>query len=183
VQNFAFWRLHGWLDDMWERYRRERHLSEDDADYQQALMDQCEEMHRLGNAAPPQSQDAGTDGGSSQTETGVFATQIAPILNTYCGGSVCHGADSPTLGLALAGASASTVRTGLVGQRASEVALSLVQPGNPDQSWLYRKLTGNFDGIDCSTTRCTQMPPAGARPSDAQIALIRTWIAGGATAD
>jgi hypothetical protein len=183
VQNFAFWRLHVWLDEMWERYRRARNLGEDDADYQQALIDQCHEMHMLGNAAPLQSQDAGTDGGSSQTETGFFATQVAPILNNYCGGSVCHGADSPTLGLALAGTSPSTVRTELVGQRASEVALSLVEPGNPDQSWLYRKLTGNFDGIDCSATRCTQMPLAGARPSDDQIALIRTWIAGGATAE
>jgi hypothetical protein len=182
VQNFAFWRLHVWLDEMWERFRRARGLGEDAADYQQALIEQCEEMHTLGQAAPPEDAGAPTSDPASQ-ETGVFATQIAPILNTYCGGSACHGADSPTLGLALTGAPPSQVRLGLVGQRASEVALSLVEPGNPDQSWLYRKLSGNFDGVDCSGTQCTAMPLAGAKPSDDQIALIRAWIAAGATTD
>jgi len=184
VQNFAFWRLHGWIDEMWERFRRARGLSEDDADYQQALIDQCEEMHRLGDAPPPQSSGAGgaSSGGASSQETGVFATQIAPIFTAHCGGSVCHGAESPTLGLALTGAP-SVVRLGLVGQRASEVTLSLVEPGNPDQSWLYRKVSVNFDGIDCSATQCTAMPLAGTKPSDDEIALIRAWIAAGATAD
>ena len=179
VQNFAFWRLHVWIDEMWERYRRVLGVGEDDPHYQQALIDQCEEMHELGNARPLENQDAGP----APTETGVFATEVAPTFSSYCGGSVCHGADSPTLGLALAGTRPSIVREGLVGQPASESALSLVEPGQPEQSWLYLKLTGNFAGIDCNTSRCTSMPPAGTRPSDEEIERIRAWIAAGATAD
>ena len=187
VQNFAFWRLHGWIDEMWERYRRARGLGEDDNDYQQALIDQCEEMHKLGEALPPQSPDAGiagSDGGTSaSTETGAFATQVAPILNSHCAGSVCHGADSPTLGLALAAAAPSVIRAGLVGKRASEAPLALVDPGKPEQSWLYLKLTGNFAAVDCTTSRCTTMPPAGTKPSTQDVERIRAWIAAGAGPD
>jgi hypothetical protein len=187
VQNFAFWRLHVWIDDMWERYRQARGLGEDDPDYQQALIGQCEEMHLLGEALPIESQnagDAGADSGTSDpTETGVFATQIAPIFNSYCGGSVCHGADSPTLGLALAGAQPSVIRAGLVGQQASEAAMALVEPGEPEQSWLYLKITDNFAAVDCNTSRCTAMPPAGVKPNAQEVERIRSWIAAGATAD
>ncbi len=187
VQDFAFWRLHIWMDEMWERFRRARGLGEDDANYQKALIDQCEEMHVLGEAPPPESVDAGIagpDGGTSApAETGVFATQVAPIFNSLCGGSVCHGADSPTLGLALAGAQPSVIRTGLVGQQATEAAMALIEPGKPEQSWLYLKLTGNFAGVDCNTSRCTTMPPAGMSPNAQQLESIRSWIAAGATPD
>jgi hypothetical protein len=183
VQNFAFWRLHVWIDDMWERYRRARGLGEDDADYQQALFEQCEEMHELGKALPPTTQDGmeeDSDGGTSPPETGLFATEVAPVLSSYCGGSVCHGADSPTLGLTLAGAQASVVREGLVGEQSSEVSMALVEPGEPEQSWIYLKITGNFAGVDCNIARCTAMPPAGTTPSEQEIERIRAWIAAGA---
>jgi hypothetical protein len=186
VQNFAFWRLHVWIDEMWERYRRLRGLGEDDPDYQQALLEQCEEMHTLGEALPPDADAgiAGLGGGPpAAVETGTFATQVAPILTSYCGGSVCHAAESPTLGLALAGAAPSTIRTGLVGEQASEAPLALVEPGKPELSWLYLKLTDNFAGVDCKTSRCTAMPPAGAGPSAQDIERIRSWIAAGAGAD
>lgn len=183
VQNYAFWRLHVWIDEMWEGYRSARGLEEDDPDYQQALIAQCEEMHSLGEAKPP-AEDAGVtnqDGGSAlPAETGVFATQVAPIFNSSCGGSVCHGADSPTLGLALTGAQPSVVREGLVAQQSSEVPLALVEPGEPEQSWLYLKITGSFENVDCSANQCTKMPPSGTGPSDEEIERIRAWIAAGA---
>jgi hypothetical protein len=181
VQNFAFWRLHVWIDDMWERYRRARGLGEDDPDYQLALIEQCEEMHELGKALPPTAAvEEGSDGGPSPAETGLFATEVAPVFNSYCGGSVCHGADSPTLGLALAGAQASVIREGLVGKQSSEVSMALVEPGEPEQSWIYLKLTGNFAAVDCNVGSCTSMPPAGMKPSEQEIERIRAWIAAGA---
>jgi hypothetical protein len=181
VQNFAFWRLHGWIDDMWQRYRDARNIGEDDPVYQKSLIAECEEMMELdrrdaGTASPNgASQDA-----SASAETGVFATVIAPIFQAYCNG--CHGALSPTQGLTLAGAQPSSVRQGLVGTQSTEVSMALVQPGDPDHSWLYRKITGNFDGIDCMGCKTT-MPLAGTKPTAAEIDSIRSWIAAGATAD
>ena len=64
-----------------------------------------------------------------------------------------------------------------------EYDLALIEPGKPDQSWLYLKLTGSFDGVDCSRATCTQMPVAGERPSDEEVARIKTWIENGATGD
>jgi hypothetical protein len=75
------------------------------------------------------------------------------------------------------------VRAGLVGRRSTEVSLALVEAGRSEDSWLYRKLTGNFEGIDCSKGFCTRMPPAGITPDDAAIEQVRAWIAAGATAD
>lgn len=47
VKHLAFWRLHGWLDDVWQRYRQAKGLRDDDPQYLQALRAQCEEMHAL----------------------------------------------------------------------------------------------------------------------------------------
>lgn len=185
LRNFAFWRLHGWLDDMWERYRVARGLSESDPDYQAELLAQCEEMHELGKALPLDAGTGGQDGGmDAGAETGVFATEVAPIFNSYCSGSQCHGADSATLGLTLAGTQPSVVREGLVGQQSSQQpTLALVQAGQPEQSWIYRKISGDFAGVDCSSGTCSRMPPAGMGLSEEEIERIRSWIAAGATAD
>jgi hypothetical protein len=53
--------------------------------------------------------------------------------------------------------------------------LSLVVPGNPDMSLLYRKLT---DMPPCGS----RMPPTGALTA-AEIGRFRTWIANGALDD
>jgi hypothetical protein len=184
VQNFAFWRLHGWIDEMWERYRRAAGLRDSDPDYQQALIDQCEEMHELGKASPPEPGSVMFPPSGSPMETGVFATEVAPIFTARCGGSVCHGADSPTLGLSLAGTQASVVREGLVGRPSAELpTLSLIEPGEPEQSWLYRKVSDNFDGVDCNVASCTRMPLGGASLTADELERIRNWVATGATAD
>lgn len=185
VRNYAFWRLHVWLDDMWERYRQAARLSDQDPGYLQALVDQCDEMHALDTRHLNPGLDAGAgrlDAGAP-VENGTFAREIAPIFGAYCGGSACHGADSPTLGLALTGAPPSTVRLSLVDQRATEVAMALVKPGAPEESWLYRKISNDFAGVDCSRGACTKMPPAGAGLAAQDVERIRAWIAAGATAD
>ncbi|WP_437900747.1 hypothetical protein [Sorangium sp. So ce124] len=169
----SFWRLHGWIDDMWERYRVAKGIGEDDASYKAEMIAQCDEMHALGHAAPPSS-------GPTTTETGVFAERVAPILNAYCTG--CHGAVAASQGLVLSDVAPSKVREALVGVTATEVELPLVDPGSPSTSWLFRKLTGDFSDIEC--TECgTAMPPAGVKPTDEEIQTIRAWIEAGATAE
>jgi hypothetical protein len=111
-------------------------------------------------------------------EKGEFATRVAPILQTYCRG--CHAVGTTQAGLALTGLPASEARENLVNVHASEVDMALVEPGAPQRSWLIRKLTGDFTGIDCGSCKTT-MPLAGARPSAAELEIIRAWIAAGAT--
>ncbi|MDX2010160.1 MAG: hypothetical protein SFW67_08225 [Myxococcaceae bacterium] len=177
VYNASFWRLHGWLDDVWERYRRARGLTAD-ADYRAALEAQCREMvdldeRRLTPAAG--SPDAGAPG-----ETGVFALQVRPALERACG--TCHGTTAPTLGLTLGGATTSRdIVAGLVNVRSSQVELPLVAPGSPERSWLYLKAAGTFDGVVCDSCK-TVMPPAGERLSATELERLRSWIAAGASA-
>lgn len=178
VRNFAFWRLHGWIDDMWTRYREARGLGEDQPEYQALLVEQCEEMHELAKATAidPESMEAKT-----YDETGVFAEDVAPIFSAYCAGSQCHAAASPTLGVSLTGAAPSAIRQGLLGETSTEMpALSLIEPGSPEDSWVFRKISGDFSGLDCSTGVCTRMPPAGMGPTADEIETIRSWIADGA---
>jgi hypothetical protein len=202
----AFWRLHGWIDDMWERYRRAKGIGEDDLAYQAELIAQCVEMHELDrrNLVPP----TPVDGGPG--EFGVFATEIAPIFDTYCFG--CHGVVAPSQGLVLSGVRPSQVWQAIVSQPSSETMMPLIDPAVLQTSWLMRKLTGDFTGISCTRLdgqvgshddhehgdhhhaaavlvgapltgleACkTRMPIAGARPSDEEIDRIRAWIAAGA---
>ncbi|WP_224366712.1 hypothetical protein [Hyalangium versicolor] len=169
----AFWRLHTWIDDMWERYRVAKGIGEEDEAYKAEMQAQCEEMHMLEKAPKP-------NDGTAAVETGVFAEKIAPIFKSYCSG--CHDIVSPSKGVVLAGTAASTIRVGLVGVKASEVDMNLIDPGSPATSWLYRKITGDMNGIQCSG--CTSpMPPAGAGPKAEEIETLRAWIAAGAAAD
>jgi hypothetical protein len=171
-----FWRLHGWIDAMWTRYRAANGLSDDDPTYRAVLVAQCEEMHLLTSSGHE------GHGGAGTNETGVFAESVMPIFRTYCTG--CHSAGTSSAGLTLTGngVTAAQVRGGLVGAPSTETRLALVEPGAPDDSWLVRKIEGNFDGIDCQSCKTT-MPQAGSKPSEADVATIRAWIAAGATAD
>jgi hypothetical protein len=45
LANKRFWRLHGWIDAIWTKYRAAKHLGEDDPVYKQALLDAQSGMH------------------------------------------------------------------------------------------------------------------------------------------
>lgn len=47
VHNRVFWELHGWIDNIWERYRVAKGLTSEDPEYVGEIVGQCEEMHRL----------------------------------------------------------------------------------------------------------------------------------------
>lgn len=185
VRNFMFWKLHGWIDDIWERYRRAKGLSPDDPQLQRALEAQCLEMVALQprnrkGVAPGAGPAAAS--GSAPLETGVFAEQIRPVLDSTCAG--CHGAVGPNAGLSLGGPgiSSAEVIAGLVNAKATNREYDLVEPGLPERSWLFLKASGEAASATCSSG-CNResMPPAGLGFSELQLAALAQWIQNGAS--
>lgn len=103
-----------------------------------------------------------------------FAASILPILHPTCSATNCHGGSSPQEGLDLR----PPVAYGeLVNRACSQMpALLRVKPGDPDNSYFYRKL------LPCSPPNCggSRMPRNLPPLSTAQLDLIRNWILGGA---
>lgn len=99
---------------------------------------------------------------------------VGAIFERTCGGAACHiGEESPAHGLDLG---AEAAREGLVGIPSLEVPeLLRVEPGRPEDSYLYCKLVAECDD------RIGERMPAGAPPlSDSDLEAIRRWIAAGA---
>ncbi len=103
-----------------------------------------------------------------------FAAQIQPIFTNSCALSGCHSSGSAQAGMVLASGSAIA---NIVGVPSSEQpALQRVEPGNPDDSYLVRKIEGG-PGITGG-----QMPLNRTPLAQSQIDLIRLWITQGANA-
>jgi hypothetical protein len=186
IDNFMFWKLHGWIDDIWERYRVAKGLKPDEPKLKQALYDQCMEMHNLAHLFEGGS-GSGSDGGVTPlpTESGYFHEQVRPILDKYCMG--CHRGSSPEAGLVLAGqVSSASIVSSLVGARSTYGGqFQRVVAGNPNQSWLYLKVSGMAAGAGCTGATCRTgvMPPAGqVTLTSAELEVVRKWIADGAPA-
>lgn len=114
-----------------------------------------------------------TDGGNgNEPGDGVTLAQLQEnIFGAIC--SACHtGANAPR-GLRLDSLDNSYAY--LVNQAADEVPeLMRVNPGNPEQSYIIKKLEGAEDIVG------GRMPLGGPYLSDVQIDQVRTWIANGA---
>ena len=107
-------------------------------------------------------------------ESAGFAEGVQPILMKYC--VVCHVQGGAQGGLALyPDAWASTV-----GVRSAQSPLLLVDPGKPDASYLYLKLTGKHLAAEGAGEL---MPSPQAPLATAEIELIRRWIEQGARKD
>lgn len=102
-----------------------------------------------------------------------FKADVQPIFNTSCALAGCHSTDLPQSGLIL---SPGFAYNNLVMAPSTQAAPQLrVQPGDPDGSYLERKLAGS-PGIVGGV-----MPPNGTTPlTAAQRAKITQWIAEGA---
>ncbi|WP_111640508.1 hypothetical protein [Marinimicrobium alkaliphilum] len=128
-----------------------------------------------GSDTPPGGTNGNGNGNGNSNGNGdpepTLATIQQTIFSPIC--ATCHtGAGAPE-GLRLDSEQASYDH--LVEQPAQGVpALMRVDPGNPDDSYLVRKLEGGPDIVG------DRMPQGGASLSSAQIALIRDWIANGA---
>jgi hypothetical protein len=119
------------------------------------------------------------------TPSASFATDVMPILHTYCTSAACHGASSnPSGGLYLASAADSSY-THLVGVASVLLpAMKLVAPGDPENSFLMHKLDADQCAYDhdCTGGSCGTLMPRG-NPSAMPVGnrdTIRRWIAQGA---
>ena len=113
--------------------------------------------------------------GSKDTDTGAseppsFAVVRDDVLLLSCGFSSCHGGGAGGLTLDEAGA-----YDALVDVESTAAAGEIhVIPGDPDNSYLIKKLEAAPDIVD------DPMPPPLGGQDPADIELIRAWIAAGA---
>lgn len=184
IDNYMFWKLHGWIDKIWERYRVAKGLTPDEPKLQQALREQCQEMHRLGLVFDPSLADDPT--APLPAETGYFHEQVRPILENNCAG--CHGPKSPEGNLILGGnVSSAKIVENLVNVTSVRGGqFKRVVPSQPDQSWLYLKASGKAANAGCTGAMCNGqvMPPTGGPVTltTAELDILKKWIADGAPA-
>ena len=112
---------------------------------------------------------AATDDGAATVS---FAREINPLLRQRC--AVCHVTGQEPGLLSLIPAKSYDA---LVGQESVQSDLKRVEPGEPEQSYVYHKLVGSHleaggEGL--------QMPFASPPLNEAQIDLVKRWIAEGA---
>lgn len=143
--------------------------------------------------------DAGSDAGPPPA--GDYAS-VAQVFSTGCALSAsCHGGAGPgAAGLNLQAArDGETTYDALLVDVAScqYPPMPLVDPGNPDNSWLYVKMTGPHEGAritfepeagftppsGCGTTGAAPfgtLMPQGLSSPDPRAAIVRAWIENGA---
>ncbi len=100
-----------------------------------------------------------------------LSQDVAPILTQRC--VMCHIAGAAQGGLDLY----TNLWSAIVNVKSTESALNLVEPGEPDKSYLYLKLTGAQLSAGGSGA---QMPFQAGQLDAGQLELIRSWIAQGA---
>jgi len=100
----------------------------------------------------------------------VTFSQVQAIFNASCAVSGCHAGASPQQGMNL---SAGVAYANIVNVASVQnPALSRITPDDPDNSYLFRKISGtNITG---------SRMPLGGTLSAAQIDLVRDWIEAGA---
>jgi hypothetical protein len=185
IGNYMFWKLHGWIDGVWQRYRKAKGLADDEPKLSEALLDQCREMHQLGRTIDPTLVQDPT--GPLPEEHGYFHETVRPALDRVCSG--CHSESSPEAKMPLGGhiSSAEIVKNLVNVTSFSGGQFARVVPGRPEQSWLYLKASGTAASAGCNGASCrTQAMPPGATAdrmlSASELAALSQWIADGAPA-
>jgi hypothetical protein len=102
-----------------------------------------------------------------------FSGHVQPILNARCATAGCHGSMAPAAGLDL---TEGVARDNLFQASTQNPEIPLVTPGNPTNSYLMTKLTGDgFSG--------QRMPLGAAALSQEDLDVVRLWISYGAPDD
>lgn len=185
IDAYLFWKLHGWIDNVWERYRTAKGQTRNDADYKAEMLEQCREMERWREIAVETRGDAGHPNQDDDfvpvvNETGFFHDVLRPAFEeASC--ATCHGAGEEA-GLRLGYQISSTEIVERLINRQSHYATgySLVVPGKPEESWLYLKATGQSvnSGVVCQgNLTCSKHMPGLSQES---LDDLRDWIANGA---
>jgi hypothetical protein len=195
VTNYMFWKLHGWIDKVWEKYRVAKGLTTEGSPamqkYKQDLKQACQEMD-LEEAILQQTPGQGPvlDCPPDVDEKGDFHTKVRPLFESEknrCAG--CHGPSqtSPYANLTLGGAvSSKCVVDRLKAASHDGGQIKLVEPGHPEKSFLYLKAAGLADGAGCVSTdparpcNTAAMPPGGKTFTDDELAILAKWITDGA---
>jgi hypothetical protein len=179
---YQFWKLHGWIDTVWEKYRKAIGLTPDEPKLKQELIAQCQEMHFWASKIDPKlviKEPIVTPG----NESGEFHEKVRPALEA-AGCATCHGAgEEAGLRLGYNISSADIVKR-LVDVDARNVnGYKLVVPGDPDKSWLYLKANKQAKNTNASCrasaiNTCKQdMPPGGmGGMNQQQLQILRDWI-------
>jgi hypothetical protein len=193
VTNFMFWKLHGWIDNVWEKYRVAKGITTDPAavqKYNQDLKQSCNEMDIAEGILKQNTGTVTLDCPPNVNETGDFHTKVRPIFETatnHC--ASCHGPTqtSPYANLTLGG----QVSSKCIVQRLKAGSLDggqfpLVVAGDPDKSFLYLKASGKADAAGCVSSNpdkpcnTAAMPPSGKTMTDAELKILYDWIKAGA---
>lgn len=182
LDSFVFWKLHGYIDKIWERYRIAKGQTPDEPALREELKAQCLEMDALAHyieagGKPPEDTEI-------PDEYGFFHEVVRPGLENF-GCATCHGAgEDAGLRLGFQISSAEIVSRLVNVSSAYASGYKLVVPGDPDNSWLYLKAAGSSatSGAQCQgVMNCRQpMPPGGGTLPANDLANLRQWILDGA---
>lgn len=179
---YTFWKLHGWIDLVWEKYRNKVGLTPDDPQLQAELIKQCQEHHFWAEQIDPNL--AQPDPGEGPEESGYFHEMVRPALE-QAGCTGCHGpGESAGLRLGYEVSSTEIVQR-LVNVDARNVQnYKLVVPGNPDASWLYLKASGASQNTNATCNQSAQSTCKQPMPGMSQegLSALRQWILDGAAA-
>ena len=196
ITNYMFWKLHGWIDNVWEKYRVAKGLTTPNSPemqkYTQDMKQSCNEMDieieilKRDPGSGPE-----LDCPPDVDETGFFHTQVRPIFETetnHC--ASCHGPSqtSPYADLTLGGqVSSKCIVERLKRPSRDGGQFQLVVPGDPDHSYLYLKPSGEAAEAGCVSTdpnrpcNTAPMPPGGKMTmTSAELTILRQWILDGA---
>ncbi|MBI2060141.1 MAG: hypothetical protein HYT87_10250 [Nitrospirae bacterium] len=114
----------------------------------------------------------GTDSSPCTVVEASFGVIQSEVFSKSCAFSGCHGRGSKNAGLNL-DANGGDVYENLVGVDSTEVTLKRVAAGDPENSYLVKKLEGK-DIVE------GRMPLTGAKLPSCKIQAVRDWIAAGA---
>lgn len=195
VTNYMFWKLHGWIDNVWEKYRVAKGLTTPNSPemekYKADMAQSCHEMEieqEILKSTPGNG--PMLDCPPDVDEKGDFHTKVRPIFEAASNKCAsCHGPSqtSPYASLTLGGqVSSKCVVERLKRQSTDGGQFKLVEPGDPDKSFLYLKASGKADAAGCVSSdpakpcNTAAMPPGGKTMTDAELETLRKWIADGA---
>jgi hypothetical protein len=191
IDNYMFWKMHGWIDKVWDRYRAAQGKTPNDPDIKAAVLAQCRQMDQLALIVKPDL--ATTNCTPVPKQSGYFVEKIRPIFESAtnkCTG--CHGRIGAHANMVLGGSdcvSSSSIVAGLVNKPSTDGGqFMLIEPGHPERSWLYLKVTDGAKSANCmasATASCeTQSMPygGGVTVTQAEQDALKQWIMDGAPA-
>jgi hypothetical protein len=110
-----------------------------------------------------------------------YAESVQPIWNGRCFGTTCHDIDQPGGALNLATDGPTDPYTELTTRSHALSGMPYVTVGDPNNSYLWRKLEGTHTDDDLMNSGGGSRMPLGTPAlDDGTMALIEAWIVGGA---